>query len=169
MPSRESITRSALGAAVAILVVATAAGTRRQPLITWQYVPITSSTNLGAMVISMAFPSDCTDIYRLDTTALGATGSLPWWVARGWRKPGGGEKCYGNRDLWEALQGRVEELMGAGCEVGSWLMPGGGITATGEDGIVRTAKVAGQRAARERGLLGCVVLWCEGWMGLSWF
>ena len=83
----------------------------------------------------------------------GATRWLPRWVARGWRRPGGirGGGWYGNRDLWEALQGRVEELRGVGCEVGFWLVPGGGVTATGGDGVVRRAKVAAQRAAREGG------------------
>ena len=79
----------------------------------------------------------------------GATRWLPRWVARGWRKPGGrGGGCYGNRDLWEALQGRVEELRGMGCEVAFWLVPGVGDVAGGE-GIVRRAKVAARGAARE--------------------
>ncbi len=62
-----------LGAAAAILAVPTATGDTT-PTTTWQYVPITSSTNLGAMLTPTAFPSGCTDIYNFNTTVLGATG-----------------------------------------------------------------------------------------------
>jgi hypothetical protein len=74
---------------------------------------------------------------------------LPRWVAKRWRKPRG-QGWYQNRDLWEELQHRVEELRGEGCEVSFWLVGHG----KGEDGdgdgekMIAQAKMAAQRAAR---------------------
>lgn len=61
----------------------------------------------------------------LEYVVSGATVFLPRWVARRWRKPGargnGKDAFYSNRDLWEELQKRVEELRVKGCEVSFWL------------------------------------------------
>ncbi|KAK4155606.1 ribonuclease H [Chaetomidium leptoderma] len=100
----------------------------------------------------------------LEYIVWGATRWLPRWVARRWRKPsrgnrrghghGRGRWCgrrYENRDLWEELQHRVEELRGQqGCEVSFWLV---GDAAVDDDGggsrVIAQAKRAAQRAARE--------------------
>ncbi|KAK4145596.1 uncharacterized protein C8A04DRAFT_10495 [Dichotomopilus funicola] len=111
----------------------------------------------------------------LEYVVFGATRWLPQWVARHWRKPrnnrgsGPGGRWYGNRDLWEALQRRVEELREGGCEVSFWLVGrGGGVGLRGgddddEDGwdeerggqgredVVGQVKTAARRAARARG------------------
>lgn len=76
----------------------------------------------------------------LEYVVFGATRWLPQWVARQWRKPrnnrgsGPGGRWYGNRDLWGALQRRVEELRDGGCEVSFWLVRRGGAAGSGGGG-----------------------------------
>lgn len=54
----------------------------------------------------------------LEYLVLGATRWVGRWVGRGWVKPGsGGRGYYANRDLWEVLVERMEELRDRGCEV----------------------------------------------------
>lgn len=54
----------------------------------------------------------------LEYLVLGATRWVRRWVGRGWVKPGSeGRGCYANRDLWEVLVERMEELRDRGCEV----------------------------------------------------
>ncbi|SPQ26751.1 605985cb-d4ee-4da0-81cb-a9ad04e6471e [Thermothielavioides terrestris] len=104
----------------------------------------------------------------LEYIVWGATRWLPRWVARRWRKPpsspsssssrrgnGGGWRgygcrgCYRNRDLWEELQARIEELWAHGCEVSFWLVRGVGQGGRGGgDGVIARAKEAARRAAR---------------------
>lgn len=94
----------------------------------------------------------------LEYVVWGATRWLPRWVARRWRKPprgNGRSRVYGNRDLWEVLQGRVEELRAGGCEVAFWLVSGGGEVQAGrpeggreEGGMMVQVKEAARRAAR---------------------
>ncbi|KAK1836783.1 ribonuclease H [Podospora conica] len=81
----------------------------------------------------------------LEYIVKGATGWVGRWVGRGWRK-GGGRTRYANRDLWEALQERVEELRFRGCEVSFWL----GKRGEGR-GFLRDAKEAAKEAVRREG------------------
>ena len=64
------------GAAAILAVPKTTATEDTTPTTTWDYVSITSSSNLGAMVTPMVFPPGCTDIYRFDTSVLGMPA---WW------------------------------------------------------------------------------------------
>lgn len=94
----------------------------------------------------------------LEYVVLGATRWLPVWVRRRWRlaplrngrgrlKPG---KELANRDLWEELQARVEELRANGTEVAFWLVPPRRLVR--EDSILlREAKSAAREAARSSG------------------
>ncbi|KAH6617142.1 hypothetical protein F5144DRAFT_499031 [Chaetomium tenue] len=93
----------------------------------------------------------------LEYVVWGATCWLPRWVARrgngGGGGGGGGRGVYGNRDLWEALQGRVEELRAGGCEVAFWLVGRGDgqVSAGGGgegEGMRAVVKEAARRAAR---------------------
>lgn len=82
----------------------------------------------------------------------GATVWMPRWVARKWRKPASRakgavrekDKVYSNRDLWEELQKRVDELRLKGCEVSFWLADGGE-----ESRFIQQAKDAARAAARQ--------------------
>ncbi|KAK1754013.1 ribonuclease H [Echria macrotheca] len=82
----------------------------------------------------------------LEYIVNGATLWLPKWVKRRWRKPraGGGGK-YLNRDLWEELQARIDELRARGCEVSFWLVKRDDER---ESEFIELAKKAAQRAAR---------------------
>ncbi|KAL2172677.1 hypothetical protein VTG60DRAFT_4123 [Thermothelomyces hinnuleus] len=95
----------------------------------------------------------------LEYLAKGATEWLPNWVKRKWRKPPGAKpgkkggsdderKCYLNRDLWEELQARVEELMAAGCEVSFWQVNGEEYDRN-DQGVLARAKRAAQTAVRD--------------------
>ncbi|KAK4233052.1 ribonuclease H [Achaetomium macrosporum] len=82
----------------------------------------------------------------LEYIVWGATRWLPLWVARRWRRPRGRGMVM-NRDLWEELQYRIEELRALGCEVSFWL-----VTDEGEEHssrVIARAKEAARRAARE--------------------
>ncbi|KAK4186393.1 ribonuclease H [Podospora australis] len=76
----------------------------------------------------------------LEYIVRGATEWLPRWVRQGWRKtrlqpwhrrrrgekfgpkkPGASRYAIANRDLWEELQFRIEELRRENCEVSFWL------------------------------------------------
>jgi ribonuclease HI len=54
----------------------------------------------------------------------GTTTWLPRWVKRAWKKPRRRRGKYANRDIWEELQGRIDELRARGCEVSFWLVRG---------------------------------------------
>ncbi|KAK4216840.1 hypothetical protein QBC37DRAFT_415892 [Rhypophila decipiens] len=98
----------------------------------------------------------------LSYIVYGATAWLPRWVARRWRKPKRsprsedgrpGSRFYANRDLWEELQRRIEELRGNGCEVSFWLVPGAGYDDADGTGVgsshIKRAKAAARMAARQ--------------------
>ena len=74
----------------------------------------------------------------------GATAWLPRWVARRWIKPRR-QGRYKNRDLWEELQGRVDELRLRGCAVSFWLV--GGRDAVESSRFIAMAKGAAREAA----------------------
>lgn len=94
----------------------------------------------------------------LEYVVLGATRWLPAWVLRGWRlaprrdgrgrfRPG---KKLANRDLWEELQSRIEDLRAKGTEVSFWLVQPRSLI--GEDSnLLREAKSAAREAARSSG------------------
>ncbi|KAL2175065.1 uncharacterized protein P884DRAFT_248671 [Thermothelomyces heterothallicus CBS 202.75] len=95
----------------------------------------------------------------LEYLAKGATEWLPNWVRSNWRKPPGAKpgkkggrdderKCYLNRDLWEELQARIEELMAAGCEVSFWQVNGEEYDRN-DQGVLARAKRAAQTAMRD--------------------
>ncbi len=81
----------------------------------------------------------------LEYVALGATTWLPMWVRRRWRN--GRKAPIANRDLWEELQGRVEELRRGGCEVAFWLVMPGDIARQSE--ILAAAQDAAREAAKQ--------------------
>jgi len=84
----------------------------------------------------------------LEYIVHGATTWLPRWVARRWRKPRG-QGRYMNRDLWEELQHRVDELRAGGCEVSFWLVSDHRDDEKGGPSLfISQAKEAAQRAAR---------------------
>ncbi|KAG8169547.1 hypothetical protein KVR01_000292 [Diaporthe batatas] len=94
----------------------------------------------------------------LEYVALGATRWLPAWVRQGWRaaprrdgrgRPRPGRKLA-NRDLWEELQARVEDLRANGTEVAFWLVPPRGL-AREDSNLLREAKGAAREAARSSG------------------
>jgi len=66
-------------------------------------------------------------------------------VKRSWREPGRGTGKYANRDLWEELQGRIDELRARGCEVSFWLVR---TSDEYSSQFIARAKAAAQRAAR---------------------
>jgi len=51
---------------------------------------------------------------------------------------------YSNKDLWEELQKRVDELRVKGCEVSFWLAEG-----TEQSRFIQQAKEAARAAARQ--------------------
>jgi len=58
----------------------------------------------------------------LEYLVQGATVWLPRWIKRDWKKPRrAGKYEYQNRDLWEELQSRIDELRARDCEVSFWL------------------------------------------------
>ncbi|KAK4654393.1 hypothetical protein QC762_0065140 [Podospora pseudocomata] len=65
------------------------------------------------------------------------------WLPRRWRKSkvGRSGRKYANRDFWEELQHRIEELGGEGCEVSFWLVRDGE--------LIRQTKAAARLAAWE--------------------
>ncbi|KAK4665654.1 hypothetical protein QC763_0064720 [Podospora pseudopauciseta] len=79
----------------------------------------------------------------LEYIVKGATEWLPRWVGRQWRKSkvGRSGRKYANRNLWEELQHRIEELGGEGCEVSFWLVRDGE--------LIRQTKAAARLAAWE--------------------
>lgn len=85
----------------------------------------------------------------LEYLVYGATQWLPMWVHRRWRNRKG--RKVANRDLWEELQGRIEDLREYGTEVSFWLVP----SQRGESGVrdhpgwamMREAKEAAREAA----------------------
>ncbi|KAL2162298.1 hypothetical protein VTH06DRAFT_7211 [Thermothelomyces fergusii] len=62
-------------------------------------------------------------------------------------------RCRPNRDLWEELQARIEELAAAGCEVSFWRVDarecGRGGGGGGGGGVLALAKRAAQTVARK--------------------
>lgn len=82
----------------------------------------------------------------LEYVVWGATRWVGRWVGRGWVKQGG-RGYYANRDLWEVLVERMEELRDRGCEVSFWLVKRGG---RGE-GLLGGAKEAAREAVRRGG------------------
>lgn len=94
----------------------------------------------------------------LEYVVLGATRWLPAWVRQRWRvaprrdgrrrlRPG---KKLANRDLWEELQSRVEDLRAHGTEVAFWLVPPRGLIRE-DSRLLREAKSAAREAARSSG------------------
>ena len=76
----------------------------------------------------------------LEYIVSGATTWLPRWIKRGWRK-------RANRDLWEELQGIIEELRSRKCEVSFWL-----VTNEFESQFIGRTKAAARSAARTEGV-----------------
>lgn len=94
----------------------------------------------------------------LEYVVLGATGWLPAWVQRRWRmaprrdvrgrlRPG---RKLANRDLWEELQSRIEDLRANGTEVAFWLVPPRSLIRE-DSNLLREAKSAAREAARSSG------------------
>jgi ribonuclease HI len=118
-----------------------------------EYVEHTSNrAKLRAVIAALQFrPWDAEGWRRvviltdLEYIASGATTWLPRWAKRGWKKPGRGAGKYANRDLWEELQGRIDELRERGCEVSFWLVRS---SDEYESQFIARAKVAAQKAAR---------------------
>lgn len=94
----------------------------------------------------------------LEYVVLGATRWLPAWVRRRWRlaprRDGRGRLRLGrklaNRDLWEELQSRVEDLRANGTEVAFWLVPPKSL-AREDSSLLWEAKTAAREAARGSG------------------
>lgn len=94
----------------------------------------------------------------LEYVVKGATQWLPAWVQRRWRlaprRDGRGRlrlgKKLANRDLWEELQSRVEDLRANGTEVAFWLVSPGSLAREDSD-LLREAKSAAREAARSSG------------------
>jgi ribonuclease HI len=94
----------------------------------------------------------------LEYVVLGATRWLPAWVQRRWRlaprrdsrgrlRPG---RKLANRDLWEELQSRIEDLRANGTEVAFWLIPPRSLIRE-DSNLLREAKSAAREAARSSG------------------
>ncbi|KAK0643998.1 hypothetical protein B0T16DRAFT_191816 [Cercophora newfieldiana] len=81
----------------------------------------------------------------LEYIVRGATTWLPRWVKRSWKKPGRSAGKYANRDLWEELQSRIDELRTRDCEVSFWLVRAGDEY---ESRFIARTKEAARRAAR---------------------
>lgn len=89
----------------------------------------------------------------LEYIALGATRWISVWAKRRWRSApiwnDDGTMRLGkkivNRDLWEALQSRVDTLREYGTEVSFWLVP-----ASMNSPLLREAKAAAHEAARSK-------------------
>lgn len=94
----------------------------------------------------------------LEYVVFGATKWLPAWVQRRWRlaprRDARGRLRLGrklaNRDLWEELQSRVEDLRANGTEVAFWLVPPRSLIREDSD-LLREAKSAAREAARSSG------------------
>lgn len=94
----------------------------------------------------------------LEYVVMGATKWLPVWVKRKWRlaprRDGRGRlrigKKLANRDLWEELQSRVEDLRANGTEVAFWLVPPKSL-ARKDSNLLWEAKSAAREAARDSG------------------
>ncbi|KAK4033790.1 ribonuclease H [Parachaetomium inaequale] len=102
--------------------------------------PTSNRAKLRAVIAALQFRAWGDEGWRrvvilidLEYIVWGPTRWLPRWVARRWRKPKGRGR-YGNRDLWEELQGRVEELRVGGCQDGG---------AEGGEGVERFTKLRG--------------------------
>ncbi|KAJ9142421.1 hypothetical protein NKR23_g7227 [Pleurostoma richardsiae] len=86
----------------------------------------------------------------LEYVVLGATRWLPVWVKRRWRSASGTRGRIANRDLWEELQGRIDDLRAEGTEIAFWLVPTTGkraLLAAPESELMKEAKRAAQEAA----------------------
>ncbi|KAK2599227.1 hypothetical protein N8I77_010997 [Diaporthe amygdali] len=91
----------------------------------------------------------------LEYVVLGATKWMPAWVRRRWRssprRDRKGKLCTGrklaNRDLWEELQSRIEDLRANGTEVAFWLVPPRSLIRE-DSNLLREAKSAAREAAR---------------------
>lgn len=94
----------------------------------------------------------------LEYVVLGATRWLPAWVQRRWRpaprRDARGRLRFGrklaNRDLWEELQSRIEDLRANGTEVSFWLVPPRSLIRE-DSNLLREAKSAAREAARSSG------------------
>lgn len=94
----------------------------------------------------------------LEYVVMCATKWLPAWVRRRWRlaprRDGRGRlrlgKKLANRDLWEELQSRVEDLRANGTEVAFWLVPPKSL-AREDSNLLWEAKSAAREAARGSG------------------
>jgi ribonuclease HI len=86
----------------------------------------------------------------LEYVVLGATRWLPVWVKRRWRTASGTRGRIANRDLWEELQGRIDDLRAEGTEIAFWLVPTTGkraLLAAPESELMKEVKKAAQEAA----------------------
>ncbi|KAK3936572.1 ribonuclease H [Diplogelasinospora grovesii] len=119
---------------------------------TGESLPHTSNrAKLRAVIAALQFrPWDAEGWRRvviltdLEYIVDGATAWMPRWVKRRWRKPHRGG-AYLNRDLWEELQHRIDELRENGCEVAFWLARD---NRKGESQFIAQAKAAAKQAAR---------------------
>ncbi|KAI1777460.1 ribonuclease H-like protein [Hypoxylon cercidicola] len=80
----------------------------------------------------------------LEYVVFGATRWLPQWVRRRWRTRQ--SRKVANRDLWEELNGIIENLQRLGTSVSFWLLPPGSV-AKSNSNLVRDTKVAAREAA----------------------
>ncbi|KAI0846172.1 ribonuclease H-like protein [Daldinia vernicosa] len=76
----------------------------------------------------------------------GAISHLPTWVRRGWRTSK--LKKVANRDLWEELNGVIENLQRRGTSISFWLLRSGSLAKT-KSTLVRETKGAAREAAIE--------------------
>ncbi|KAI0113115.1 ribonuclease H-like protein [Daldinia grandis] len=82
----------------------------------------------------------------LKYVADGAISHLPTWVRRGWRTRR--SKKVANRDLWEELNGIIEDLQRRGTLISFWLLHSGSL-AKARSALVRETKNAAREAAIE--------------------
>ncbi len=74
---------------------------------------------------------------------MGATAWMRGWARRGWRTTRG--RPVANRDLWQELQARVDDLRAQGAEVSFWLAEP--CTVVRQSALYREAKDAAGLAA----------------------
>ncbi|KAI1504806.1 hypothetical protein F5X99DRAFT_371045 [Biscogniauxia marginata] len=112
--------------------------------------PTSNRAKLRAVIAALEFRAWQEEGWRriviatnLEYVVLGATTWLPVWVSRRWRTRK--SKKVVNRDLWEELNGIIENLFKLGTEVSFWLLPPGAVRQ--DSSLIRDTKEVARDAA----------------------
>lgn len=117
--------------------------------------PTSNRAKLRAVIAALEFRAWHGEGWRriviatdLEYVVLGATEWLPRWVRRRWKTAARqSRKAVANRDLWEELNGIIENLRAGGTEVSFWLISSGSAEKLGSTLIQETKHAAREAAA----------------------